>query len=833
MSNAESGKHLPRREVVEAFVRGCGVPKNALQPWRDAWQRAYENRQSELQGVKTDLARGIGEGLRDNPLPLPTAWKVPPPNRFFVGRTEVIHRLAESMPAPGRVAVHALVGLGGVGKTQVAAQYIRQFAQAYDAVCWIACERPELIGEQFAAFAVAAGLVPEEAKASAGVAAAQAYFRSQNRVLLVFDDVEARDDVLQWLPDKSAHVLITSRNPLWVGVAEPLVITEFARDESVVALRAQLPSINYNEAHRLAWALGDLPLAIAQAADFLGVTGMSVDTYLDALKEHAVDLLGNEPPPAGYPSSLAAAVIIAAERVNSEDQAARQLLTLAAHLSSEPIPVDVFRSAPCDLLPNPLAAIAGSEVSLIRAAVVLNRYGLARVVDMSLQLHPLTQAILRGADRNPEDSRNIVGQLLVASKPGDPFSPASWPRWSLLLPHILSFDPVETGIVRLSSLAYDAVAYLLARGEVNSALPLAEKLYAVRTRDSGPDSEAALVAAGLLAHVYRQLGEYAQARRLSEDTMARSRRILGDDHPHTLTSANGLAIELRALGQYEQARQLSEETLLRRRRVLGDDHPDTLTSADTLARDLRALGQYEQARALDEDIVARRRQVLGDDHPHTLMSVGNLARDLRALGEYEQARTLDEETLARCRRILGDLHPDTLTAANNLARDLRVLGQYEQARQLSEETLLHRRGILGDDHPDTLTSAGSLARDLRALGQYEQARALDEDTLTRRRRVLGDDHPHTLTSASSLAIDLRALGEYEQARALDEDTLTRRRRVLGDDHPHTLTSARSLAIDLRARRQHKQALELSEETPSRHRRELGDDQLTPEEAGID
>jgi TIR domain-containing protein/helix-turn-helix protein len=44
IGNAESGKHFPRLEVLEAFVRGCGVAPEEVEQWRDAWRRASANR---------------------------------------------------------------------------------------------------------------------------------------------------------------------------------------------------------------------------------------------------------------------------------------------------------------------------------------------------------------------------------------------------------------------------------------------------------------------------------------------------------------------------------------------------------------------------------------------------------------------------------------------------------------------------------------------------------------------------------------------------------------------------------------------------------------------
>ncbi|MFI7598427.1 FxSxx-COOH system tetratricopeptide repeat protein [Actinoplanes sp. NPDC049681] len=766
----------------------------------------------------TDAGRGSGPR---RPGSLPPVWNVPPRNAAFTGRDRMIVDLRDRLLSGGQVLVQALHGMGGVGKTQLAVEYAHRFAGEYELVWWINSENPALIGEQLASLAVAAGLVLAGTDVAAGVAAVQGHLRCADRVLLVFDNVEKREDIRPWLPGGPAHILVTSRNPLWSDVAQTMSVDVFARPESVAFLQANLPDLAVAEADQLAQALGDLPLAIAQTGDLLAETGMGIQRYLTALDQHAAELLDGDSPPGGYPVSLAAAVTVAADRLAADAPAAGQLLSLCAYLAPDPIPLDLF-TGDADL-PLELAAAADSFVALARAAGRLSRYGLARTTTNGLQLHRLTQAVLRDTDPQPAVHRGTVERLLIAAQPDDGTNPALWPRWSVLLPHILACDPAGTANTQLRWLVFSAGWHLLARGDARTALPLAEQLHTAWTQRLGPDELTTLNAARLLSYAHRALGHYEEARRLDEDVLERYRRVLGDDHPDTLSAAHSLAADLRRLREYEQARRLDEDVLERYRRVLGDDHPHTLISIQSLATDLRELGEYEQARRLDEDVLERRRRVLGDDHPHTHSSTQSLAIDLHELGEFEQARRLGEDVLERYRRVLGDDHPDTLSAAHNLAGDLLRLREYEQARRLDEDVLERYRRVLGDDHPHTHDSIQSLATDLYELGEYEQARRLGEDVLERRRRVLGDDHPDTLSAAHNLAIYLYELGEYEQACRLGEDVLERRRRVLGDDHPNTLSSAFNLAGGLRELGEYEQARRLDEDVLERRRRVLGDD----------
>jgi Tetratricopeptide repeat len=176
---------------------------------------------------------------------------------------------------------------------------------------------------------------------------------------------------------------------------------------------------------------------------------------------------------------------------------------------------------------------------------------LARIDQRGLVLHRLTAAILR--DRlTPEQAaaaRACSEAILAAADPRDPADPVSWPRWAQLMPHLLAVDLAATEHPALRSMADNACAYLLARGDTRTAHVLAAGLHQHRRDRLGDDHVNTLAVAHYLAWVLGDMGRYAEARELDEDTLARRRRVRGDDHPDTLTSASNLAVDPRGLGE--------------------------------------------------------------------------------------------------------------------------------------------------------------------------------------------------------------------------------------------------------------------------------------------
>jgi hypothetical protein len=673
-------------------------------------------------------------GMADPGLPgsVPRVWNIPARNPGFTGRDDLLEAVRERLLAGDKAVVQALHGMGGVGKTQLAAEYAHRFAGAYDLAWWINSAQSGLISDQFAALGAALGCVPATAGTQVVRAVVLAELRERSRWLLVFDNAENPADVTPWLPGRGGHVLITSRERGWAEVAAPVEVDVLARPESAAILQARVRGLTGADADRLAAELGDLPLAIAQAAGFMAETGMAPVQYLGLLRTRAGQLLAQVPRGSSYPQSLAAATQLIADRLARDDPAAAQLASLCAFMAPEPIPGELLTGT-TSAMPGELAAQVADPLAWRLTLAHLAGQWLARIDDRGgVQMHRLTQAILR--DRlTPEQAaatRARTEAMLAASNPGDPDNPATWPRWVRLMPHLRHADLAATDSPGLRQLGCDGCWYLLARGAA--------------TAPAGTDPLARYI---------------PTAYDLARDLRQQWRDRLGDDHEHTLEITRYLGWALQAMGRYAEARDLDQDTLDRKRRVLGEDHPSTLVCANHLVNDLRLLGELNAARDLARDSLDRTRRVLGQDHPGTLRTAQYLAATLRELGEAQAARDLNQDTLDRQRRVRGQDHPDTLRTATNLALDLRDLGEVQAARDLNQDTLDRRRRVLGHDHPDTLRSATQLATNLRDLGEVRAARDLDQDTLDRKRQVLGEDHPDTLTSASNLALDLRILGQ--------------------------------------------------------------------------
>ena len=719
-----------------------------------------------------------------------------------MGRANELARLDAVMAGPGGVVVQAVHGLGGIGKSTLAARWAAAHASDYALTWWVTAATPADIDAGLAGLAVAlhpalTGVLPLEALREGAVQ----WLAAHSGWLLILDNVTDPADVAPLLARASAgRYLITSRRASgWHATGAALVRLDVLDPAEALALLAAILPGRPQEpdgAAELCAELGFLPLAIEQAGAYLAQAGATPREYLDLL--------------ARYPAAMYQA---APEGGDAARTIARIWHVTFDRLASDPLTGQVLRIlawyAP-DAIPRTLLDGLADPPAVLRAVGRLAAYNMLTIDIGTLAMHRLVQAVTRTPSpgdphRDPQAidaARHQATRQLAAALPSWE-DPADWATWRMLLPHIdalASHAPPDTDTDTTARLLNQAGLFLKGQGQPGRAAGYHQRALADRLRVLGADHPDTLNSRNNLATAYDDAGDLGRAIPLYEQTLADSVRVLGADHPQTLNSRNNLGYAYRAAGDLGRAIPLYEQTLADSVRVLGADHPQTLTSRNNLAYAYRAAGDLGRAIPLYEQTLADRLRVLGADHPQTLASRNNLAYAWRAGGDLGRAIPLYEQTLADSVRVLGADHPQTLTSRNNLAYAWQAAGDLGRAIPLHEQTLADRLRVLGADHPDTLLSRNNLAAAYEAAGDLGRAIPLYEQTLADRLRVLGADHPDTLLSRNNLAYAYRAAGDLGRAIPLYEQTLADRLRVLGADHPQTKIVRGNLA----AARQHPQ-----------------------------
>jgi tetratricopeptide (TPR) repeat protein len=556
----------------------------------------------------------------------------------FMGRDDALAAIESALGRyEGRVAVTALHGLRGVGKTTLAAAYCERHRGDYRATWWVRAHTEPTMRADLAALGVRLGWVSADEKEEPALTKVMERLRHEGEgILLIYDSAPDARRLTSHLPlGGAARVLVTSNAHAWRGVAEPVVIRLWPKAigaEYLIARTGRAAECAAAEA--LSEALGGLPLAHEQAAAYCEQLYVGLADYARRFAAAPVRMLDTERyAPAEFHDGLTVtkAFSLAIEQAARQQPAAEPLIAHLALLAPEPVPLFLFREGRA-ALGEPLAALLDEDgldeaVAALRAFALVDREVIEderepEVTTDMVRLHRLVREV--AAMRLPAEAQDGARRALVATLalvyPNDVFNdPRTWPRARRL----------------------DALALALVAG--NTEIP------------AGTEASASRLLDRLAAYRQGALGAYAPARPLYERALAIRERALGPEHPHTATSLNDLAVLLKAQGDLAGARPLYERALAICERVLGPEHPDTALSLNNLAFLLRDAGHLAEAEPLFCRAIAIGEKTLGRQHPHVATWLSNLACLLRDSGRPSRGRTAfrrgdcDRHTRARRR----------------------------------------------------------------------------------------------------------------------------------------------------------------------------------------
>ncbi|MGW6703713.1 tetratricopeptide repeat protein [Streptomyces sp. NPDC054956] len=634
----------------------------------------------------------------------------------FVGRGAALDALDEAFAdGAGGVVLHAVHGLGGVGKSTLAAYWALHRATAR-VRWWITADGPEAVDAGLASLARALqpglGELPTELQVERAVQ----WLAAHGDWLVVLDNVDRVEDVgavIDRLAGRGRVLVTTRRATGWHRYATTAAIRldVFEPTESVALFTRILDHHGLRDtdgADVLCVELGHLALAVEQAAAYCAETGTGPRAYLEMLAQ--------------WPAAMFAAT---AEGGDSERTVARIWRLTLDRLADTPLAGDLLRIlawyAPAGIPRDVLTAVA-EPPALASAIGRLVAYSMVTDNhDGTLSVHRLVQALGRTPD--PEDphrlpdnidsARDQAAVCLGIAFPTEVDHPVNWPRCRALLPHVEALTRHHTPDHDTIATAYAldrAATYQQGQGAVSPAIRAFQRALATQERVRGTDDTNTLTARNNLAGAYKSAGDLDRAIPLYEGTLAAQEGALGADHPDTLRCGNNLASAYQALGDLDRAVQLHERTLEDRERLLGADHPETLTSRNNLAGAFASAGDLDRAIPLYERNLEDRERLLGADHPGTLLSRNNLAFAYKSVGDLDRAIPLYERTLEDRERLLGADHPDTLTSRNNLAGAFVAAGELDRAVPLYERTLEGCERVLSPGHPTTAAVRANLER---------------------------------------------------------------------------------------------------------------------------
>ncbi len=751
--------------------------------------------------------RGQAPALRPTPSrPDAMVWLVAlGRNHFFRGRAEVLEALRERFSSGAGLDIQAVYGLGGVGKSQVAAEYAYVNRASYDAVLWSAADTESALVLGYSRIAEALGL-PElpDRDQSRMVEAVTRWMQTNARWLLVLDNVEDPALLARFLPRIGrGHVLLTSRLRLLdaASVAAPIQLLEMSAAEALAFLlertkRSGCSESEVQAATEIVSELGGLPLALEQAGAYVLATETRFDEYLRSYRQERLALLENAGPVQGAYQGSVATTWRMNFRAVEKKKASAELLYLSALLHPDNIPLELITAGAEDFGEHLSAALQKRPgVGLNEVLEPLSRYSLIRrdVAARTYNIHRLVQDVLR-AELGPQRCQRLMASVLCGLLRAFPTPEALYTHWvnaDGLVPQVqaaasfLEHAPRE-GITLLSHAGF----YLGACGRYSAAESLLERALEA-AEQSLPDDRLPLARA-----LARRGWLYFQQHELSDAEQSYGRALhileatLGPECLELAEIWNNLATVYDAQARFDEAEALYLRSIAMREQALGkEDHLVGLT--------LMNLGLlYEHRERFAEAIECGQRaqsileRWMGKSHPIVATNLDNMGWLHFRMQRYPVALALLRRSVAIREQVLGPTHPDLARGLTNLAIVRSETGDHD-VEALFERALQIRQATLPPDHRDVAFSLGNLGELYAHLGRYADAEALYERAVVVGERAFGPMHLALAGFLEQYAGVLRRLDQAEAAAKAEQRAKTIRHRLAPVGHQRTAPERRT------------------------------------------
>ncbi|KAM3548312.1 hypothetical protein MY1884_009236, partial [Beauveria asiatica] len=293
------------------------------------------------------------------------------PNSRFTGRRATLETIGKMLTANmGSQARVALIGMGGVGKTEIVRAFIRSpmAIAAFSSVLWVFAQSRTQAIKSFSKLAAALALAQPSASsnpinsAPAGVTGTAEIPEEVSAVLdwmseednqdwlLVIDNLDDLEsfDIEDFLPKVSfGHIIFTSRRTSAGRLGQSINISVMSDSEAVQMLHrcsgAKRPAQD-DVAMQLTQALGNLPLALDQAAAYIAAQDSSYEHYQDLLRDGQAELLSQELPRAvwSYQQTVYTTWQMSMSQITRQDPLAAELIQIAALFAANDIPLELM-----------------------------------------------------------------------------------------------------------------------------------------------------------------------------------------------------------------------------------------------------------------------------------------------------------------------------------------------------------------------------------------------------------------------------------------------------------------------------------------------------------
>ena len=755
--------------------------------------------------------------INDAPLGILTA-------HFTDRKTKLVEIRSALTPRPDNLPARcAIVGMPGLGKTQLALKYsLEVFDQARGPmIFWTSAATPEKLAQGLCKILDIVDHVDRDhMDQNVRLSAAQRWLEDAGSSfslpwLLVLDNVneESVPFLREHLPRANGHgaILLTMRS---IDVASALItsdlnqvileLEDFSPADAKNLLLAELQASNPDntasqiaEAEILVKCVGCLPLAIGHVASFANQHLKRLDYILHLFEnKHAMEVLS-------WPNHLSlheqrSVMIIFSSKLD-ELAAASPVISLLLQMLSmfdpESIALDMIKQSAYPT--RDLRAYSEQRKATGYEPPMTAPKGTLRQLKRRLKKKLRDKLHRRAGSSSRIDDGTGKTEASTSSDQAEDIDDSRALEISKLLDDPVEF-PKAIQLLRNSSFLSHQCSD---NGENIRIHDLVRSMIRHRARQSMCDSLCFRMAAATVDHVFSRAyvpGHSSESWAVYERGLPHYRSLVAVQMEQQGCSVDlaracrEVAAYLLLRGRIGEAVTTIKEILPLQEKYHGLKNQDYLRNLDYLGTFLDAEGHPDAENILEQSLILSR-EALGDTHLGTLRAMTSLASFYSRHGRHNKALALTEMVVDTMKLRFGTEHEGTLTKQHDLARVYEEQGRYMEAESLYEDILaivIKQRGKHNSLKWAIITDLGKLKFDLYKLDEADL-------WLTRagtwEQSLVKASNLHYLGMRGYIGLLRNFQGDYLEAESILKEVLKGYEMNIGADHPASITPMMDLA----------------------------------------
>lgn len=685
-----------------------------------------------------------------------------------------------------------LTGTGGVGKSQIALEYVYINGFEYDVVWWIEAEDPNVIIDGYRDFAYKMGFIEENVEDTGIILSSiNSWTSKHENWLFVFDNADNEKLIYDYLPtNPKGHIIITSRNINWQEVGEVLAVDVFNETEAIEYVKKRTKLQVDSGIDGLVLDLGLLPLALEQASSYIRKNEISYDGYRELFNEYKI-LIFAENTSLKYNNTVATTWKISIDKIN--DESSRQLLNILAFLYADSIDINFFTSL-SEYLVSPLSEKVGDRLGFNEIIYNLKEYSLIKCSSNTISIHRLLQEVIQ-TDIDTHKWVSFLVNLVYEHIDFDRANPKTWMHYKESINQIYAIANHgkfhKTDMDKVATLFNElGIFYNVAINDFKQAESMIDESIKIKEDMFGTYAKETIITKNELAWLYKNQARYRESEMLYLKLIPECENLIPATTKLLLSLKDNLGAVYEAVGKLEEARKIYEEVI---NETFGDEQAKTESLAN-YAILLTVMGEYEQA----EKILLKSREIMmnsiGTQNQKYRNILDSLGEIYTKVCKYDLAEKYFQESLQISKNIYEPNYPNIASALNNLAFLYIPSCRFEEAEKLLLESLHIYEEIISVDPSQISATYSNLGVVLFEQEKFQFSEEMLLKALNLRKKYLDENHIDISESYNNLGSLYVRMQRYDLAEPFFKDALDIIKNKLGIKHKDTISSINNLGL---------------------------------------